>query len=181
MAGWIKLHRSLLEHELWKDKPFTKGQAWIDLIFLADTETKTKICHGKLKTFERGKVYKSILELSERWGWSRGRTTRFLKNLENDTTVRIESSTTDGTTITIVNYGVYQDKRTAKRATNGQQPEKPADNKADIPKEDKNIIHKKKEEKKKEEERRKEGGGGNPFAGERPAKGTPEYERWKNQ
>ena len=101
--------------------------------------------------------------------------------MENDTPVRIESSTTDGTTITIVNYGVYQDKRTAKRATNGQQPEKPADNKADIPKEDKNIIHKKKEEKKKEEERRKEGGGGNPFAGERPAKGTPEYERWKNQ
>ena len=40
---------------------------------------------------------------------------------------------------------------------------------------------KREEEKKKEEERRKEGGGGNPFAGERPAKGTPEYERWKNQ
>ena len=36
MDGWIKLHRELLLHDLWKYKPFSKGQAWIDLLMLAN-------------------------------------------------------------------------------------------------------------------------------------------------
>ena len=30
--GWIKLHRSMFDNDLWTAEPFTKGQAWIDLI-----------------------------------------------------------------------------------------------------------------------------------------------------
>lgn len=36
MSGWIKIHRDILYHEIWSDKPFSKGQAWIDLILLAN-------------------------------------------------------------------------------------------------------------------------------------------------
>lgn len=32
MQGWIKIHRDLLDNELWSDKPFTKGQAYCRII-----------------------------------------------------------------------------------------------------------------------------------------------------
>lgn len=38
MEGWIKLHRKLSDNPLWTCEPFTKGQAWVDLILLANHE-----------------------------------------------------------------------------------------------------------------------------------------------
>ena len=34
--GWIKLHRTLQDNKLWYSEPLTKGQAWVDLILLAN-------------------------------------------------------------------------------------------------------------------------------------------------
>ena len=34
-AGWIKVSRTIQEHWVWDEKPFSKGQAWIDLLLLA--------------------------------------------------------------------------------------------------------------------------------------------------
>ena len=36
--GFVGVHRSLQEHWLWDEKPFSKGQAWIDLIMLANID-----------------------------------------------------------------------------------------------------------------------------------------------
>jgi len=30
--GWISLHRRIQEHWIWQDKPFSKGQAWIEMM-----------------------------------------------------------------------------------------------------------------------------------------------------
>ena len=35
--GWVKVHENLNDHWLWEDRPFAKGQAWIDLL---DSETQ---------------------------------------------------------------------------------------------------------------------------------------------
>lgn len=122
--GWIALYRSIEDSFLWKDKPFSKGQAWIDLLLLANHEDNKIMYQGEVITCERGTVNRSILSLAERWGWDRKTVRNFLKVLESDGMVTI-NATTHRTTITLINYGVYQDygttKRTTKRTTKSQQ------------------------------------------------------------
>lgn len=107
-AGWIKLWRKFADDPLWVSEPFTKGQAWVDLLLMAQGTENTIFKNGKFVEFQPGTVYKSILELSTRWKWSRNKVSRFLKSLENEAMVETKSDTTNGTTITIENWGVYQ-------------------------------------------------------------------------
>ena len=107
-AGWIKLWRKFADDPLWVSEPFTKGQAWVDLLLMAQGTENTIFKNGKFMEFQPGTVYKSILELSKRWKWSRNKVSRFLKSLENETMVETKSDTTNGTTITIENWEVYQ-------------------------------------------------------------------------
>lgn len=118
--GWICLHRSLGDHFLWDDKPFSRGQAWIDLLLLANHEDKKVLYQGKLMLFKRGTVYRSILSLAERWGWDRKKVRRFLDLLVAEKMITTQS-TTQGTTISIVNYRLYQDLGATKRTTAPQQ------------------------------------------------------------
>ncbi len=118
--GWISIHRQLQDHWLWKDTPYSKGQAWIDLIMLANYEDKKLPYKGEVITCERGTVNLSISVLSTRWGWSRHKTRDFLKLLETDGMVTVKA-TTHRTTITIENYAFYNDAPTTKGTTEGQQ------------------------------------------------------------
>ena len=36
-SGWIKVSRAIQEHWVWDEKPFSKGQAWIDLLLCGET------------------------------------------------------------------------------------------------------------------------------------------------
>lgn len=112
--GWVPVKRQIQEHWLWKDKPFSQGQAWIDLIMLANYEDKKMPYKGEIITCERGTVNLSISYLANRWGWSRDKTRRFLKLLESDGMVTVKA-TTHRTTITLENYSIYNDVPTTKR------------------------------------------------------------------
>lgn len=118
--GWVKIYRSLQEHWLWQDKPFSKGQAWIDLLMLANYEDKKIPYKGDVVTCERGTVNLSMLVLADRWGWSRHKTRDFLKLLEADGMVTVKA-TTHRATITIENYTIYNDLPTTNDTTEGQQ------------------------------------------------------------
>lgn len=111
--GWVPVERQIQEHWLWKDKPFSQGQAWIDLIMLANYEDKKMPYKGKIITCERGTVNLSISYLANRWGWSRHKTRDFLNLLESDGMVTVKA-TTNRTTITVENYSVYNDVPTTK-------------------------------------------------------------------
>lgn len=119
-TNFFLVNRSILDHWLWEDKPFSKGQAWIDLMALANYKDKKIERKGRIVSCKRGEVNMSVLSLSKRWGWTRGRTERFLKLLEFDGMVR-KNSTTGGTTLTIENYNMYQDLRATDDATDKQQ------------------------------------------------------------
>lgn len=147
--GWIKIDRGIIKHWLWDDA--SKLKAWIDLIMLANYEDKKTTYKGDIITCKRGDVNLSILNLSKRWGWSRNKTRVFLHTLEKDNMIVIKA-TTHRTTITIVNYGKYQDKGTTKSTTKdttkgttkGQQEVQ----QRDTTKKDKEMYKKCKEEKK---------------------------------
>ena len=117
--GWIKVDRQLFEHWIWNEQPFSKGQAWIDLIGLANYEDGKTPYKSQIITCERGTVYRSISFLARRWGWSRDKTRNFLRLLESDNMIRIKA-TTNQTAITIENYGKFQDQATTNQSTNRQ-------------------------------------------------------------
>ena len=107
MAGYIKLHRQLMEHWLWDDKPFSKGQAWIDLLLLATWKEAKELYKGKIVQRNPGEVSVSMLWLADRWCWHRDKVARFLRLLDTDG-MATTNTTTNGTTITIANWALYQ-------------------------------------------------------------------------
>ena len=126
MNGFFKIDRQLFDHWLWQDKPFSKGQAWIDLIGLANYEDGKAAYKGQVIECKRGTVCRSISFLAERWGWSRDKTRRFLKLLETDSMITL-NSTVNNTAITLMNYSKFQDKTTAHKTVNRQQTIQQAD------------------------------------------------------
>ena len=120
--AFIKIDREIFSHWIWNEKPFSRAQAWIDLIGLANHETKDFMHQGVLVHGKRGNVYRSKLWLADRWGWSRGKVDRFLNILEKENMIqenRVRIGTVNGTVITIVNYGKFQDVRAVKKTVNG--------------------------------------------------------------
>ncbi len=105
--GYVSIHREIMNHWIWQDLPVSRGQAWVDLILLANYKNekfpyKSDVIEGK-----RGTVYRSISFLAQRWGWSRNKVRRFLAQLESDRMITLRAAT-HGTTIFIQNYEDYQ-------------------------------------------------------------------------
>ena len=44
--GYITINRKLQKHWLWDDKPFSKGQAWIDMLMRARHTEEKKLVRG---------------------------------------------------------------------------------------------------------------------------------------
>lgn len=112
--GWISIHRQLQSHWLWDDKPFSKGQAWIDLLLLANHADKTIMLGNELIEVQAGSFITSELKLMERWGWSKTKVRAFLDVLQKDKMI-VKKSDRKKTTIIIENYGFFQDSETAER------------------------------------------------------------------
>lgn len=107
MEGWIKVYRKLADSKMWLSEPFTRGQAWIDLIILANHKDGFFRVRGVRVDIKRGQVGHTAANLAVRWMWSKGKVLRFLNELENDS--QIETQKTNVTTlISILNYNEYQ-------------------------------------------------------------------------
>lgn len=119
LDGWISVHRKITDNWVWKDKPFSYGQALIDLIMMANHKEMEILFDGKVVVVQRGSFHTSIVKLSERFGWERKKTTRFLNLLETQKTITTKR-TAHGTTITIINYDFYQNHGQQKSQHTGQ-------------------------------------------------------------
>ena len=106
VQGWIPVHRQLQDHWLWKEKPFSKGQAWIDMLMLANHDDKKFLLGNELVEVKSGSFITSELKLMERWGWSKEKTRNFLKLLQQDGMIT-KKSDRKKTTIIVENYRVY--------------------------------------------------------------------------
>lgn len=148
MEGWVKIHRCLVNSDIWNCEPFSRGQAWIDLIILANHKESFFYKRGNKIVVNRGQVGRSEVELSDRWKWSRTKVRKFLEDLKKEQQIEIVKSRITQV-LTIVNYDAYQEKE--------QQTEQQKDSKKtakvqqkDIYKNDKNeknVNNDKKEEK----------------------------------
>lgn len=109
MEGWIKLHRSLLESDVWTCEPFSRGQAWVDLLLLANHKDSFFYKRGNKIDVKRGQLGRSSVELSDRWKWSRSKVSKFLKDLEKEQQINVKKSAVTQI-VTIINYDEFQSK-----------------------------------------------------------------------
>lgn len=108
VEGWLKLYRSIQNHWLWEDKPFSRGQAFIDLLLMANHKDNKILFNGELIEIKRGSRITSLRQLSDAWGWSTTKVKKFLELLEKENMITVKSDNKK-TLVTIENYGVYQE------------------------------------------------------------------------
>lgn len=119
MEGWIGLYRKLACDPLWLSEKFTRGQAWVDLLMLANHSPGFIRVQGMRVELQRGDVGYSENTLADRWKWSRTRVRNFLQELIEDEMIlkKIEKKDEKNggkkdkrkSVISIVNYNQYQD------------------------------------------------------------------------
>ena len=107
--GWIKLYRQIQDSDIWLygNEPFDMRSAWIDLLLLANHEDKSVIFDYKRIIVKRGQILTSVRELGNRWKWSKNRTLKYLRLLEQLQMV-IKDSTNRRTLLTLVKYDDFQ-------------------------------------------------------------------------
>ncbi|MDH5466516.1 MAG: hypothetical protein OEY25_03770 [Candidatus Aminicenantes bacterium] len=106
--GHVRLWRKIKDHPYWKEKRiFSRAEAWIDLFMSAAGKDKKVIFRGEDVFLKRGQLIISERNLSEKWGWSRERVRRFIKNCLKNDEIRYHRKDHRITIINIVNYGKY--------------------------------------------------------------------------
>jgi hypothetical protein len=159
MAGWVKIHRDIQKSPMWLSEPFTRSQAWIDLLLSANHKRGYVRKRGIIVTVERGQVGESEETLADRWKWSRGKLRRFLNELISVQQISrepVQQNKFISSLITITNYHDYQKDDTAEEqgndtttsTTNGQQIVQQTDSKRYSTKKNKNEKNEKNEKKK---------------------------------
>ncbi|NCD07359.1 MAG: hypothetical protein EOL97_14700, partial [Spirochaetia bacterium] len=76
--GYIKLYRKIEDNPLYFCEPFSKIQAWIDLILLANHKDSVIFIRGNEVKIKRGQVAWSKDNLASRWKWSKNKVYGFL-------------------------------------------------------------------------------------------------------
>lgn len=142
MQGYIKLHRKMLDNPLFNAETYTKGQAWITILLLANHKASyIQVKNGEIIKIERGECGYSELALANIFKWSRGKVKRYLKTLETLKMIQ-QKKVSDRNIIKVLNYENYQDD-TTNDTTNGHQTVQQTDinNNDKNDKNDKNVIN----------------------------------------
>lgn len=108
MSGWIKIHRSIVDHWLYSEKrAFSKLEAWYDILLTANYADNRVMIKGKLYEVKRGQSILSLESWAKRWNWDKSKVRRFLNTLQSDEMIVIETDTIT-TQLTICKYESYQ-------------------------------------------------------------------------
>ena len=106
--GYVSINRQIEDHWLWLQKPFSRGQAWVDMILMANYKPGIIEFHqGHKVEVKRGQLFRSELTLSARWGWNRGVLRRFLRTLKTEQMIE-QQTIQQGSIITILKYNNFQ-------------------------------------------------------------------------
>lgn len=129
MEGWIKLHRKIVDNPYYFSESFTRSQAWVDLLILANHKDNFYFLRGVKVDVKRGQIGMALENLAKRWKWSRGKAERFISELETATQiVRQKGNVT--TLLTVVNYSIYQEEKNVNSKADSKADSK-TDSKAD--------------------------------------------------
>jgi len=120
IGGKLNLVRALAAHEVWLCEAFSRGQAFVDLLLLANDEPRDVFIKGNQVPLRRGQMAWSQRALAERWRWKRDKVACFLQWLADRDMILVEQSNLTSV-ITLTNFDLYQSQKPA------------TDNDADLP------------------------------------------------
>jgi hypothetical protein len=120
MSGWIKIYRKIFDNPFYFSEKFTRCQAWIDLLLLANYSEGFFYKRGIKVDIKRGQIGYDLDSLGLRWRWSRGKVERFINDLEIEKQI-VRQKTNVTTLITVTNYELYQSDSKADDNADGQQ------------------------------------------------------------
>jgi hypothetical protein len=146
-TNWFAINRQLTESDFWLSEPFTKAQAWIDLIALARYKSGHAYKRSIEIPLERGQLCWSVVNLADRWSWSRDKVKRFLSALEAKQQIS-QHKTNVTTVITVVNYEHYQPNESADKSPNESADKSPENQQTSQQPDTKEESNKVKKEKK---------------------------------
>lgn len=108
--GWIKIHRSVYDHWIFKDAD--KFKAWITILGTVNHKDKKVLIGDNLIDCNRGQCILSLDSWAKKFGlgWNKSKVRRFFKLLENDHMI-VTENVTKTTRITVCKYDSYQDER----------------------------------------------------------------------
>jgi hypothetical protein len=107
MEGFIKLHRQIMDNELYFMEKFNKKDAWIDLLLLANHKPATLFIRGIEINLNAGELCWSQLSLSKRWKWSDKTVKKYLEFLRSRNMIEFRGGRVT-TVISIINWSKYQ-------------------------------------------------------------------------
>lgn len=108
MRGLIMIERDILRHPVLKPKEFSRVEAWLWMISEARWKEGHEDIGGKTVLLKRGQFSHSIRFIQSAWGWTKGKTERFIARLRSETMIETDTGT-GRLIITICNYNKYQD------------------------------------------------------------------------
>lgn len=151
--GWIRLDRKIISNWVWEEKPFSYGQAWVDMLLMANHTSNRFPLGDEIIALEKGDFITSELKLMERWGWSKSKVRRFLKLLEIDGMI-LKKTDRRKTMIKIVKYDTYQDLKTNERPIRdlSQTDSRPIKDTNNNDNNENNVTNRKQKEREKERE-----------------------------
>jgi hypothetical protein len=111
----------LLRSELWQKKPFSIGQAWIDLLLKAAWTGHEVFKNSSSLHIDRGQLVTTLRALSRDWGISRDKVKSTL-NLYHTSAMISTENRPHFLIITITNYDTYQgqDEKTDQKSANNR-------------------------------------------------------------
>lgn len=122
MNGWIKLHRQIRNHWVFKNANYFK--AWVVIISEVNHQSSKVLIEGELIECKRGQSINSLATWVSILGhdWTIQKLRTFLKLLEKDGMINTEGLRKT-TRLTVCNYDSYQSEQQAdnKQTTNSQQ------------------------------------------------------------
>lgn len=104
--GFAPVYRSLSDHPLWLGEPFTRGQAWVDLLMLVNYKDSRIMIDGAMVDVKKGQHVTSVAKLAERWGWSRTKVMSYFELLKAEQMMDWKSDNKK-TVITLTNYDFW--------------------------------------------------------------------------
>lgn len=110
-SWWVKISVSLTDHFVWNGEPFTRGQAWVDLILLVNHEPTKAVVDGQVIEVGIGEYVTSIRRLADRWGRSTKWVMDYLELLRSDNMIKtkvVGHGKNSKTLLFLVNYEGFQ-------------------------------------------------------------------------
>ena len=107
MSGWVKIHRDIKNHWIWRSG--YKFQWWVDILLTVNYSDNKILIRGQVIDCKRGQSIRSLETWAREWNVSKRTVKKFFELLQKDAMIEIENIQIS-TRITVCNYDVYQDK-----------------------------------------------------------------------